>query len=312
MTGVPGGGIAFVAGSAHPELAAAVAAALGVAPWPATVGRFPDGEVQVELREPVRGRDVFLLQPTSPPVDDNLVELLLLADACRRAGAARLTAVVPYFGYARQDRRTRGLEPIAARVVADLLRTAGLDRLVAVDLHSPTVEGFLSFPLEHLTAVPLLAEAVRRDVPADCVVVAPDLGAVKLAERYAALLGAPLAIVAKTRLGPSQVKAEDVIGDVAGRTPLIVDDMISTGGTVEAAVKAAVRAGSHADFVVAATHGVFSGACAATLAALPLRRLVVTDSVPARAGAPEADRVSVAPLLAEAILRLHRDAAGER
>ncbi|HXH21416.1 MAG TPA: ribose-phosphate pyrophosphokinase [Dehalococcoidia bacterium] len=304
-----GGDLVLIAGSANHPLASAIADDLGLVLWPIETSRFPDGEAHVQLGASVRGRDVYLIQPTSPPVDGHLMELLLLADASYRAGADRLTAVIPYFGYARQDRRSSGRESIAARVVCDLLGQVGIDRVVALDLHSPAVEGFLSVPLEHLTAVPILAAHLQPLLPPEAVVVAPDLGAIRLAERYAEVLELPVAIVQKTRLGPAEVRATAVIGDVSGRVPVIVDDMVSTGATIEAAARALVAGGAAARMIVAATHGLFVGECAERFAALPLERLVVTDSVQATPALPNVERVGVAGLLAEAITRIHHDQA---
>jgi ribose-phosphate pyrophosphokinase len=294
-------------GTAHPALAAAVAARLGVPPGDRTLERFPDGELHVRLDESVRGDDVYLVQPTGPPVEAHLFELLLLADACRRAGAAGVTAVLPYFGYARHDRRAEGREPVAARLVADLLGAGGVQRVVAVDLHTPALEGVFGVPLEHLSAVPLLAEAARPWAGRDGVVVAPDLGAAKLADRYARRLGLPVAVVHKTRTGGATVTATALTGDVRGRAPLLVDDMISTGGTVEAAARAVLAAGARPEVTVVASHGLFVGPAVERLAALPLRRLLTTDSLPAPAEAPlPLQTESLAALLAEAVERLHR------
>lgn len=294
------------AGSANPALAEAVAAALGLRLGRRTLERFPDGELHVEIQETVRGHDVYLIQPTGPPVDEHLMDLLFLADACRRAGAGNLTAVVPYLGYARQDRRATGRESVAARLIADLIRTGGFRRLVAVDLHSPVLEGFFGIPLEHLSAVPILAQAVSPLMPSDGVIIAPDLGAVKLAERYAKLLRLPMAIVHKTRISGEQVQVRGVVGEVRGHSPIIVDDMISTGATIEAALKAVIAAGSGSQAVVVSSHALLVGAAVERLGALPLNRLIVTDSValPARLPLP-LQVVSLAALLAEAIKRLH-------
>ncbi|HZQ99023.1 MAG TPA: ribose-phosphate pyrophosphokinase [Chloroflexota bacterium] len=298
---------ALLAGSANPALAESVANRLGVAPMERDVGRFPDGELRVALGASVRGRDVYLVQPTAPPVDQNLVELLLLADACRRSGAARLTTMVPYFGYARQERR-QGREPVSARLVADLVEASGVDRIVAVDLHAPAIEGFFRIPVEHLTAVPLLAERASTWLPPDSVVVAPDLGAVKVAERYARILGLPLAVLHKTRSGDGAVSVRALTGEVEARAPLVVDDMVSTGATVDAAVRAVLAAGARPEVVLAATHGLFVPPADALLSALPIQRVVVTDSVAVRhdLGLP-LDVVGLAPLLTEAVRRLHRD-----
>lgn len=295
-------------GSAHPALAQAVASALAVTPGKRDIERFPDGECQVRIQQSVRGYDVYLIQPTGPPVESNLLELLLLADACRRAGARRLTAVIPYFGYARQDRRASGREPVAARLVADLIEAARIDRVVSIDLHSAALEGIFSAPLEHLTAVPPLAEALGRlKLAGKGVVVAPDVGAAKLADRYARLLDMPVAIVHKTRISGREVATRGVTGDVEGRQPLIVDDMISTGGTIEAASRALAAAGSLPVTAVAVTHGLFVGDAGQRLAALGARRFLVTDSVAPPGLRLPVEVVSVAPLLARAIQNLHED-----
>jgi ribose-phosphate pyrophosphokinase len=293
-------------GSAHVPLATMVAAQLGVPLGRRLLHRFPDGELHVELQESVRGHDVYLLQPTSPPVEVHLLELLLLADASRRAGAAQLTAVVPYFGYARQDRRASGREAVGARLLADLLAASGLQRLVAVDLHSAALEGMFTIPVEHLSAVPLLVEAVRSLLAPNTVVVAPDLGAVKLAERVARSLHLPMALVDKERLTGEEVRVRRVVGRVEGCPVLVVDDMISTGGTVQAAIQALLAAGSAPEVTVVASHALLVGPAVERLRALPVRRLVVTDSVETLAPLPcPGPSVSLAPLLAEAIRRLH-------
>jgi ribose-phosphate pyrophosphokinase len=299
--------LTIFSGTANCPLAEAVAHKLGLSLGRVVLQRFPDGEFHVEIHESVRGHDVYLIQPTGPPVDTHLLALLLLADACRRAGAAQLTAVMPYFGYARQDRRASGREPVAARLIADLLQTSGLGRVVAVDLHTPALEGFFPIPLEHVSAVSLLAEAVRPWVPPNAVIVAPDLGAVKLAERYASLLHLPIAIVQKMRLSGEEVQVQRVMGDVRGCVPIVVDDMIGTGGTIEAAIKAVLVAGcSQDDIAVVASHGLFVGPAGERLHTVPIRRFLVTDSVTRPAGLPFCLHVtSLGPLLAEAITRLH-------
>ena len=299
--------LTMISGTANLPLAEGIAAHLGVQLGRRVLQRFPDGELHIEIEESIRGHDVYLLQSTSPPADAHLFELLLLADACRRAGAARLTAVIPYFGYARQDRRASGREPVAARLVADLLRAAGLDCVVAVDLHTSALEGCFPMPIEHVSAIPLLAEAIRSDIPANAVIVAPDLGAVKLAERYARLLKVPLAFVQKSRLSGEDVRAERIVGDVHGRVPVLVDDMISTGGTIVAAFQALQVAGTAAETVrIVASHGLFVGPALERLRRLPLQRVLVTDSVvsPISSELP-LQRQSLQPLLADAIQRLH-------
>ncbi len=300
--------VTLISGSANPALAEGVAAKLGLQPARRILERFPDGELHVEVQEGLRGHDVYLLQPTGPPVDAHLLELLLLADACRRAGAARLTAVVPYFGYARQDRRARGGEPVGGRVAADLLAASGLHRVVAVDLHTAALEGFFAVPLEHLSAVPLLVEAVRPPVAENAVIVAPDLGAVKLAERYARALDRPVATVHKVRLSGEEVRARGLVGEVRGRAPLIVDDMISTGGTITAAITTLLAAGCVPEVTVVASHALLVGPAVERLGAQPIRRLIVTDSVAVPRGLPlRLEVTGLGPLLAEAIDALHHE-----
>ena len=300
--------LSVIAGAANPELAEAVVQRLGLKLAARTLQRFPDTELQTEIGKPVRGDDVYLLQPTSPDVDHHLMELLLLADACRRAGAARISAVVPYFGYARQDRRASGREPVGARLIADLLKTAGIDRVVAVDLHSAGLEGFFSMPLEHLSAVPLLADAIAPQIAADTVIISPDLGAVKLAEQYARLLDRPVVVAHKVRITGEKVETRGLIGDVRGRPALVIDDMISTGATIEAAVNAFVDQGGLPEVIVAATHGLFVGAAAARLGRLSPKCIFITDSIAAAKDlALPIQALSLAPLLAETIERLHND-----
>jgi ribose-phosphate pyrophosphokinase len=297
------------AGSANVLLAEAIAAELGTSQGALNVDRFPDGELHVAIRQSVRGHDVYLIQPTSPPVERHLLELLLLADAAHRAGAAHLTAVIPYLGYARQDRRASGREAVGARLVAELLGAGGLlQRIVAVDVHSPSIEGFFGVPLEHLSAVPLLVESVHNHVTENSVIVAPDLGASKLAERYARPLGLPVAIVHKSRLSGSEVSVRSITGNVRGRAPIIVDDMISTGGTVEAAIEVLLVAGCEPEITVAASHGLFVGPAVERLKIGPLKRIVITDSVRTPKGLElPLEVVSLAPLLARAVDCLHND-----
>jgi ribose-phosphate pyrophosphokinase len=295
-----------VAGTASVPLAAAIAAALSCEPAGCAITRFPDGELRPNVAN-VRGDDVYLVESTGPPVSENVVELLLLLDACRRAGAGRLTAVVPYFGYARQDRRGNSGEAVGARVLADALVSAGAQRLVIVDPHTTALEAMCAVPVEMLSAVPVLAHAVAGDLAEDAVVVAPDLGAVKLAERYAALLERPVAVVRKTRMSGETVRAEELVGEVAGRSALIVDDMISTGGTIEAAAGVLQAFGASGEVVVLATHGLLVASAAKRLGPL-VDRLVVTDSL--AAGDHPGLRIevrSIATLLADAIDRLHRN-----
>jgi len=299
----------ILSGSAHPGLADALAGRLGIAGAAAlAIERFPDGEIRVEASGVCR-RAVLLVQTLSAPVGDGVLELLLAADACRRAGATSVSVAIPYLAYARQDRRTREGEPLGARVLADVVSTGGFDRVLVVDLHVPAVEGLFRAPVEQLTAVPLLAEALARapggEAAPPAVLVAPDLGAVKLAHRYARRLGLPVAIVHKTRLTGTDVTAESVVGDVRGLRPILVDDMIATGGTIAEAGRAVLEAGALPDLTVAATHGLFVGPAAARLRALPVSRIVVADTLPGHAGWPPAvETVPIDSLLADAVERL--------
>ncbi len=292
------------AGTANPALAAAIARELGVKPGQCAIDRFPDGEVSVRLLEPVRRKEVFLVQPTSPPVNDNLVELLALADACRRSAAGRITAIVPYFGYARADKRHGRREPITGRVVADLLQAVGIAHVVTMDLHTPQIEGFFHAPVDCLTAVPTLCQALRERLPRDAVVVSPDRGRVSLATHYAQCLGAGVVVLHKRRDDGAEVEVTHVVGDVAGRTCLIVDDMISTGATVAKSVKALVSRGARPEMMVAATHGLFLPGAREKLDSAAVREVFVADTVAVK----EKDWtrlhvVSIAPLMAEALRR---------
>ena len=299
-------GLTVMSGSANRALATRIAAALGVPLTPCTLERFPDGELQVELLEDCRDKDVYLVQPTRPPAGEHLLELMLLSDACRRAGARRVTAVLPYVGYARQDRRSSGGEPVGARVVADILCSGAIDRLVAMDLHSRAVEGYFRIPVEHVTARELLCEKLAfQGGASEAVVVSPDLGAVKLAESFAKRLGLKVAVVLKERLSGSEVSAHGVMGEVRGRSAIVVDDLVSTGGTIAQACESVLAAGCTADITVVATHALLVGPAAERLRALPIRQFIATDSVapPADHGLPLVS-VSVAPLIAAAIRRL--------
>jgi len=299
--------LCIVAGSANPSLAEAVAAGIGSVAMRSGLERFPDGEL-CPVVGPMRGDDVYVFQPTTPPVNEHLVELALLLDACRRAGSRRVTAVVPYFGYARQDRRSRPGQAIGARVVADILAAAGADRIVVVDPHTPGFEATCSIPVEVLTATSVLVTALRNREPGRSVVVAPDLGAVKLAERFAAALGLPVAVVRKSRISGTSVRAEELVGHVVGCRPIIVDDMISTGATIEATARLLEAHGALPQTVVAATHALLLEAAPERLDQLRLARLLVTDTVSIPSNAPSTLEVcSVAAMLSDAIDRLHRE-----
>ena len=303
MSSSPDDAVLF-AGTANPPLAQAIARALGHPLGVARVERFPDGELTVRLMESVRRKEVFVVQPTSPPVNDHLVELLAFGDACRRAAAARVTAVVPYFGYARSDRRASQREPITASMVAGLMQAAGIDQMVSIDLHTPQIEGFFQVPVDALSAVGPICDALAGELPDDVTVVSPDAGRVKMATEYAHRLGAPLAVLMKRRESGAQTEVTHLVGEVRGRACLLVDDMISSGGTLESSVRALREAGAR-EFAVAATHGLLVGDARARLERAGVSQVVVTDTV--RVPCPDWPRlrvVSLAPLLAEAIRRM--------
>ena len=303
MSNVNGIAPVLLAGSASAKLAARVSEHLGIAFSRCSTERFPDGEVAVRLDAEVRGLPVVLLQATGPAVNDHLVELLALADACRREAADRVVAVIPYFGYARSDRRDEGRTPIMARLAADLLECAGVDHVVTVDVHTPALEGFFHVPSENLTAVPLLAAALKPRFAAGHVIVAPDLGAVRLANRYAGLLDAEVAICHKHRISGTEVNVHRITGEVAGRRCTVVDDMIATGGTVVESIRALRAAGARPDVAVVATHGVFTPGALARLADAGVHDVTVTDSLePAGGPAPIIPSiVSISPMIASAI-----------
>jgi len=300
----------ILAGSSNVPLATAIAARLGTRPIARCLDRYPDAELHVVLRESVRDQDIFIVQPTCPPADQHLMELLFLADACRRAGAARVTAVVPYFAYARQDTRADGDVPIGARVVAEVIESVGIARLITMDLHTPELEGFFRIPVEHVSATKALADAVRPAVSESTVIVAPDTGAIRIAEHYQRMLGCPMVIVRKSRLDRQGASLQGIVGDdVIGRTPIVVDDMIATGATVEAAVNGLLAAGCTPGITVVATHALFVDSAITRLHSLPLKQIVVTNTVDRRSPLLFPARVvDVAGLLADTIARLHRSA----
>jgi ribose-phosphate pyrophosphokinase len=289
------------AGTANPELAAAIAHELGIACGDCEVERFPDGELTVRLLQSVRDRVVYLVQPTSPPVNDHLIELLAFADACRRAAAGRVVAVAPYFGYARADKRVGRREPITAGMVAALFEAAGVDHLLTVDLHTPQIEGFFSIPVDTLSAVPVLCGALAGELPENAAVVSPDAGRVRLATEYAHRLDVPLIVLHKERTGGSSTRVTHVVGDVTDRACIVIDDMISTGGTLVETLSALRDAGAQAEFRAVATHALLLGDATTRLAAAGVRDLYVTDTIQITQRSPSLHVISTAPLLAGAI-----------
>jgi ribose-phosphate pyrophosphokinase len=295
-------------GRANVALATSVAVEMGARLGACSVERFPDGELSVRLDEPVRGREVFIIQPTSPPVNDHLIELLVFADACRRASAARITAVMPYFGYSRADKRSGRREPITASMVADLMQAVGVNHVITLDLHASQIEGFFHIPVDSLTAAPVMAEALRPGLPAETVVVSPDAGRVRMATEYAQLLGASVAVLHKERASGVETRVTRVVGDVRDRPCLIIDDMISTGGTIAESVDALLDAGARPEIIVAATHGLLLHGAREKLARPEMREIIVTDTVaPPAHDWPQLRVISIAPLIASALRRFIDD-----
>ncbi|WP_233493018.1 MULTISPECIES: ribose-phosphate pyrophosphokinase [unclassified Meiothermus] len=297
--------VKLFAGNANRPLAEAIARTLGLQLGEALVERFPDGEVRVRIHESVRGADVYLIQPSAPPVNDNLMELLLMADAMRRSSAARINAVIPYFGYARQDKQTQGREPITAKLVADLIERVGVDRVIAVDLHAPQIQGFFNIPVDALSAVRLFAQhLLNHQLTENAVVVSPDAGRAEEARRLSEKLGLPLALLAKRRTGPRETQVTYVIGDVAGKRPILIDDIVSTGGTIRRGVEALLAAGALPEAIVMATHAVLVGPARENLAHPAIRQVVFTDTIPLNPGLGYTI-LSTAGLLAQAIRHIH-------
>ena len=299
-------------GRAHPELAAAVAERLGIGITPTAAYDFANGEIFVRFEESVRGCDAFVIQSHTAPLNQWLMEHLIMVDALKRASAKRITVVAPFYGYARQDKKHRGREPISARLVADLFKTAGADRLISVDLHTAQIQGFFDGPVDHLFALPLLADHIAASYPTDTMtMVSPDAGRIRVAERWTERLGGtPLAFIHKTRdpLKPNESVANRVVGDVSGRICVVVDDMIDTGGTIVKAAEALYDAGA-AEVVVAATHAVFSGPAVDRLKNSRILEVVVTDTLPMTADRTF-DKLTVlpiAPLVARAIREVFED-----
>jgi len=296
-------------GSSNAALAVAVCEYLGIALGDAKIDRFPDGEKVIKLEDDVRGRDCFVVQSTCEPVDEHLVELLIYLDCLRRASARRVTAVIPYFGYARQDRKDEGRVPITAKLVANLITTAGADRVLAVDLHAHQLQGFFDIPVDHLTGELVLSKYFRDKKISNLTVVSPDVGNMKIASRYASRLGGELAIVHKRRVSSKEVQAQEIIGLVEGRNILMCDDIIATAGTVCSAAKLVKERGAEKIYV-GATHGVLAGQALSQLEEAPIDEVVITDTIPwseKAGGRGNMKILSVSAMLGEAIKRIHKD-----
>jgi ribose-phosphate pyrophosphokinase len=299
-------------GSANPELARRIAAELGVELGLITVKQFSDGEICVKIEESARGLDVFIVQPTCHPVNNNLMELLIMIDAFRRASARRITVVLPYYGYARQDKKVKPREPVTARLIANVITGAGATRVLCLDLHAGQIQGFFDIPVDHLYAGPLIAEDLKRQGYEDgeTVVVSPDVGGVTRARALAEHLGSPIAIIAKRRPEANKVEIMEIIGDVTGKTCVMIDDMIDTGGSIVQGAEALIDRGAK-EVHACCTHGILSGDAIQKVAESSLKSLLTTDTIPL----PECKRhekihvISVAPLLADAIHRIHEDSS---
>ena len=304
-----GNKIEVISGNSNRPLAEAVAKELGLPLSNAEVGKFSDGEISITLPQTVRGKDVFIVQSTSIPVNDNLMELLIMIDACKRASAGRVTAVIPYFGYARQDRKARPRDPITAKLVADILTSAGADRVLTMDLHAAQIQGFFDIPVDHLYGAPILARYFKNKMNEDWVVVSPDVGSVARARNFASRVDASLAIVDKRRPKANAIEVMNVIGDVKDKSCIMVDDMIDTAGTICQGAEALVKNGAK-EVYACCTHGVLSGPAMERLIASPIKQIVVLDTI----NLPEHVRtnskikvLSVAKLVAKAINTIYSD-----
>ncbi|MBQ2219649.1 MAG: ribose-phosphate pyrophosphokinase [Elusimicrobia bacterium] len=296
----------LIAGNANPKLAQEIAGKMGIELSPATIGRFSDGEIQVKITNSVRGADCYILQPTCAPVNENIMELLVIADALKRASARRITAVIPYYGYARQDRKAEPRVPITSKLIANLITASGIDRVLTVDLHARQIQGFFDIPVDHLYARPVLFQYFKDLNLDNPIVVSPDAGGVERARSFAKLLNADLAIVDKRRPRPNEAAIMNIIGDVNGRNAIILDDMIDTGGTLTKVADAIKKAGALKVYA-AASHGVLSGEAIDKIQKSALEEVVITNSITHDANLPKIKVLSIASLLAEAITKIYND-----
>ena len=296
-------------GNANPDLAREIAAYLGTTVGDSVVNRFNNGEIQVMINESVRGKDIFIVQPTCGPiVNDNVMELLIMADAFKRASANHITAVIPYYGYARQDRKARGREPITAKLMADLLETAGITRVVTIDLHAAQIQGFFNIPFDHMPGGPLLAEYIKEKNLENMVVVSPDLGGVSRARGFAEILNAPMAIIDKRRPEPGVAEVMNLIGDVQGKNGILVDDMVDTAGSLTEGARALKKFGAN-EIYACCTHPILTDPALSRIAQSDITELVVTNTIPLAPSKkhPKIKVLSIAPILAETILRIYND-----
>jgi ribose-phosphate pyrophosphokinase len=303
------GELKVFAGSAHPELTKEIADFLGVRPGQARLRRFPDSEVSFQIDENIRGTDVFVVQPTCKPVDEHLMELMIMIDAFRRSSAARITAVLPYYGYARQDRKDKPRVPISAKLVANVLSAAGTNRVLTMDLHKAQIQGFFDIPVDHLFAAPVIIEYLARLDSSKLTLVAPDAGGAERARAYAKRLGGELAVIDKRRTDDGTAEVMNVIGDVAGRTCIIQDDIVDTAGTIAKAATALKQNGA-ARVLACAVHGVLSGPAIERIEKSPIDKMIVTNTIPQSAASAACNKIvvlSVARLLGQAIKSIHEE-----
>lgn len=296
-------------GNANPDLAREIAAYLGTTVGDAVINRFNNGEVQVMINESVRGKDIFIVQPTcGPSVNDNVMELLIMADAFKRASASNITAIIPYYGYARQDRKARGREPITAKLMADLLESAGITRVVTIDLHAAQIQGFFNIPFDHMPGGPILAEYIKEKNLDDMIVVSPDLGGVSRARNMAERLNCGLAIIDKHRPEPGVAEVMNLIGSVEGKTAILVDDMVDTAGSLTEGARALKKFGAK-EIYACCTHPVLTDPALSRIAQSDITELVVTNTIPLPPAKkhPKIKVLSVAPILAETVLRIFND-----
>ena len=299
--------LCILAGNANPQLAEDIAKHLGLKVCAATVGHFNNGETQVMIDESIRGQDIFIIQPTSYPVNDNLMELLIMVDACRRASAHSITAVVPYYAYARQDRKTRGREPISAKLVANLMECAGITRMVTVDLHAGQIQGFFDIPVDHLAAAPVLADYIMSKKMEDVVVVSPDLGGVQRARVLADRLGTSIAIIEKRRPEPGKAEVMNFIGDVKGKRCVIIDDIVDTAGSLCEGAKALDKEGA-LEVYACCSHAILSGPAVERINNSCIKELIITDTIPLpeEKKSPKIVTLSLADALADVMLNIHQ------
>jgi len=295
-------------GRSYPELGRQIAGHLGIGLGKVHLKTFSNGELYVRYEESVRGSDAYVIQTCSEPINDSIMEMLFMIDALKRASAKRISAVIPYYGYSRQDKKTLAREPISARLMSDLLAVAGADRILTMDLHAGQIQGFFSGPMDHLTAVPLLASYISRQDFQELVIVSPDAGRVKMANKYTDHLGVPMAILHKRRLGHNQAEVLHVIGEVEGKTAVLVDDMIDTAGTLAASSEALMKAGA-TEVYACATHGIFSGPAKERLDTSPLKKVVVTNTlpIPEERLSDKVEMLSIASIFANTIASVFKD-----